>query len=254
MAYARRFKSRRTRFGRRTAKRLRYRRRFTRFTRISKYKPSRQFNYAFSNSQIVKMRYCQQVQLNPASTAGSTASIIYSANSIFSPNVTNSVNVAAPSPHKPMGFSTWSSIYNHYLVLGSRMTVQMIPNNNVNPLVSGGIATIMVQDTSTSLAVGTTVFESGRANFKYIPPSGIDRAIVLRKSVNVRKFFNVRDLRDSIDNYGALMTASPDEQVYYDLQFFPVDTTVAGVAGPLCLITIDYIVLMTGPKDLSQSA
>jgi len=220
--------------------------------RSNTYKTSIQKSLAFSKSQIVKLRYIQQVQLNPAATAGSVAWIYYSANSINSPNIGQSPNVSYSASHQPLGHDQWSTVYNHYLVLGSKMSVQLIPNNSVSPFLAGGLATLMLQDTATSIIVASTVMESGRATYKNIAPNGTG-PYRLRKSCSVKKFFNVRNLKDNIDNYGSLFGSNPAEQAYYNLQFFPTDTTVTGVLGPMCLVTIDYVVLMTGPKDLSQS-
>lgn len=220
--------------------------------RTNTYKTSIQKSLAFSKSQMVKLRYIQQVQLNPAATAGSTAWIYYSANSINQPNQGQSPNVSFSTSHQPLGHDQWANVYNHYLVLGSKISVQMIPNNSVSPFVAGGLATLMVQDTPTSIIVASTVMESGRAIYKNIAPNGTG-PYRLTKGVSVKKFFNVKNLKDNIDNYGSLFGGNPNEQVYFNLQFFPTDTTVAGVLGPMCLVTIDYVVLMTGPKDLSQS-
>jgi len=218
----------------------------------SKYSTSVQRALGFSRSQLVKLRYVQQIQLNPATAAGSTANVIYSANSIFLPTNSFSSNVSFSTSHQPLAFDQWAAIYNHYLVLGSKIKCQLIPNNSASPLLAGGICSIMVQDTNAAVTTATTVAESGRASYRQVAPNGTS-PLFLSKSFSPKKFFKVKDLMDNIDNYGAPVTTNPTEQAYFALQFFPIDPTASSVIGPLVLVTLDYTVLFTGPKDLSQS-
>jgi len=218
----------------------------------SSYALSKQNALGFSRSQLIKVRYVQQVQLNPASTAGSTAYILYSSNSINQPNVATSASVSTTVSHQPLAHDQWSAIYNHYCVIGSKCKVQLIPNNSINPTVSGGIVSMMLQDSATPITVATTVLESGRASYRQLAPNGTSPTF-LSKSYSTKKFFKLQNIKDNMDNVGSLFGGNPDEQAYYTIQFFPIDLTVAGTLGPLMIVTIDYTVLLTGPKDLSQS-
>lgn len=235
----------------RAGKRRVFKRRYTR-RRRGTYRTSKQNALGFSRSQIVKLRYVQQVALNPAAAAGSTAWCFFGANNINQPNQGASASVSFTTSHQPLAHDNWANIYNHYTVLGSKIKVQFIPNNSSSPFVGGGLVSLLLTDTPTATIVGTTVMESGRAAYKYMSPNGTG-PYMLRKNCSVKKFFNVKNLKDNQDNYGALFGSNPNEQAYYNLQFFPADSSVSGVLGPLCLITIDYICLFTGPKDLSQS-
>lgn len=215
------------------------------------YKPSVQHALGFSRSQYVRLRYCQSIQLAPSAT--SNAYIIYSANSIFSPNVGASAGVSQSTIHQPLGRDQWAAIYNHYIVLGSKITFMCTPTNSTAPASAGGIVSLLLTDTASAITTPTTVLESGRASYLQITPNSTGDSTILRKTYSTAKFFKVSNPEDSIDNYGAAVGANPDEQAYFIGQFFCNDLSSSTSAGPLIWVTIDYFCLLTGPQDLTQS-
>jgi hypothetical protein len=77
--------------------------------------------FGFPNTIITKLRYCTNMILS--ATAGGSAITVFSANSIFDPDVTN-------TGHQPMYHDQYAAIYKNYAVLGSRIQVEFINNNS----------------------------------------------------------------------------------------------------------------------------
>lgn len=251
MAFRKRFGRRRRFFRRRTfgrARRFSFRRRLF---RKGTYKAGVQRAIAFSRSQVVKLRYSQQVSLNPTTA---NAYIIYRANSINDPAATRSASVGGTPDHRPLGYNQWAAVYNHYIVLGSKIRVKASSGNSSNPTTAGGIISILLSDQATPNTNPTTVFEQGRTSYKQMASNSNDGSISVMKTFSPKKFFNISKLKDNVDLLGAPMASDPTEEAYYHLQFFANDQSTTGTVGPLCWVDIDYICLLTGPIDIPQSA
>lgn len=255
MAIRRRTFIRRRTVTRRTYRRSgRYgkRRAFKRYGRVT----TRQNKLAFSRSQLVRLRYCQQVTLNPNADSG--AYIVYSANGPQSPNISNSTGVSTTLAHQPYGWDQWSAIYNDYIVLGSKITVTAGAPNSTNQSSAAGILGVLLSDSpspySVTTSAGATVqMESGRCAFKQFNSNGNGKPVILSKKFSAKKFWNVSKLKDNVVRLGAAVSATPNEQAYYHLSFYSNDESISTSAGPYCWVAIDYILLFSGPADLQAS-
>lgn len=256
MAFRRRAYKRRRVTVRRTYKRFtRYGKRRT-FKRTGRRVATRQNRLAFSLSQVVKLRYCQQVSLNPNADSG--AYIVFSANGPQSINISNSTGVSFTSAHQPYGWDQWTAIYNDYVVLGSKLRVSAVPPNQSSTASGSGMIVALLSDSPSPYTVTTSAgalaaMETGRAAFKQMSANSSSSPTVIRKHFSAKKFWNVTNLKDNIVRLGASVTATPNEQAYYHLAFFTNDESVTTSAGPYCWVTIDYIILFSGPSDLQQS-
>ena len=92
---------------------------------------------------LIKMRYVSDIVLNPA--AGSTASYVYSCNGMYDPDITS-------TGHQPMGFDQWMAFYQHYTVLGSKLSCSFASSNAD---LTTGAAIVGVAQRATSTAVST---------------------------------------------------------------------------------------------------
>lgn len=245
------YKRRRT-YPRRTYRRFRrYGKRRT-FRRIgNSYRQTRQNAVGFSRSQIVKLRYVQQVALNPV--ASTSAYIIWRANDIQLPNETASGGVATTSNHQPYGYDQWAQIYNDYVVIGSKITISALPPNSTNGAASAGDLALFLSDSATAYTNSYTQIETGRAVFKQLAALGSSGRVILRKGFGAKKFWNLANLKDNITRVGAAVGASPNEKAYYHLYWSTNDTSITTSAGPFCWAIIDYYVIFTGPSDLASS-
>lgn len=184
------------------------------------------------------LRYCEQV--NMTSTSGGLQTWVFSANGVYDPNISG-------SGHQPMGYDTWATLFNHYVVRGSKINVQVTSNGTVpNPAYFG---LYLTDDSSAPYTSYSEFIEAKRGMYKLLPQDS-NRAIYLSNKFSAKRFFNVTDIKDNLDRLGSDVTANPSEQAYFMLW---VQTTNATTQAVNAVVTIDYIVEYSEPKDLSQS-
>ena len=125
-----------------TKRRYKRRRRVYRLKR-KRYRKARNLVLGgFPKTKIVKLRYVQEITLNSASGVYDVHS--FRANSLFDPDY-NGVG------HQPSNFDRWMEIYNHYTVVGSKITAKYMPSTNPSSN-AGGYFGIMLTDDSTTMA------------------------------------------------------------------------------------------------------
>ncbi len=215
------------------------------------YRTTIQRALGFSRSQIVKLRYCQQVTLSPS--ASSNAYVVYAANGPFAPNIGASAGVGLTSSHQPKGWDQWATFYNEYVVLSSSLSVTSSPPNSTAPAAGGGLLIAHLSDSATPYSTVTGVMEDGKAIYKQFNPNTSSSPVVVRHKFDSRKFWDLKDIRDNQKQFGALVSANPSELAYFIVMFFCNDTSSSTSAGPYCFVTIDYTILMTGPQDIIAS-
>ncbi len=226
---------------RRKPYRKRKQRRYRRRTTIGRVKPTLP---GFPSSRVVKMRYCDQVGLDP-SAGGNVASYVYRANSVYDPQ--NPVG-----GHQPIGFDIWEQLYNHYLVLGSKITCQFVAGDvNVNdPYVCGAFTS---DDSVFSTANFTTLIEQGLSSYTVLQPSSNGNLPRRKAFYSPRKFFAIKDIADNAARLGSAVSGNPDEMAYFVLWAAALDQST-NVGAIRALITIEYTVLFAEPKHQAQSA
>lgn len=222
--------------------RRRYRRKRPSRRRRRRYKRSRQLtNYAPSGmptQRIAKLRYAEQTTIT--STSGVLDSIRFRANGIFDPNV----DIGG---HQPMGFDQWSTLFNHYVVLGSKLTMSIVPfDAGGGPCATGAYLT----DGSTVPYTSASEFmEAKKGTVKLISPDQRKATYVVSK-FSAKKFYNVKDVKDNVSRIGSPVSADPSDQAYYVIWVQNRDGSTSSYS---VLVQIDYIVLFSEPKDLTQS-
>lgn len=219
------------RYGR---KRKTYRRKKMRGRRplTSRYTPS-----GMPAQRIAKLRYAEQVELT--STLGGLTEHRFSCNNAYDPNTTG-------TGHQPMGYDQWSALFNHYTVLGAKVTINTLQNAGaVNP---GYIGVYTTDGTSNPYTSADEFIEAKRGSFTQLVA---DQAHVKRlvSKFSTKKFFNVSDVKDNSE-LKASVTASPSEVAFWNIWYHTTDGTTNSVK---IMVVIDFIVSFSEPKDLSQS-
>lgn len=198
---------------------------------------------AFSNQQVVFMRYVATVSINP--NIGATGEHQFRANSIFDPDYTG-------VGHQPMGRDEWATFYDHYTVLGCSIRATFLSQgtaNNQNIFVGG----ILLDDDSGLISNIATVLEQGKARYAFIGNSDSGNSIkTVRHYYNPRKFFGVKDMKDNRDMLGADMSTNPSENAHFKIFIGSTDVT-EDVAPQEVLVTLVYKCLLTEPKNLLTS-
>lgn len=187
---------------------------------------------------VMKLRYCENILLN--SVDGSLASARFSANSCHIPFV---------GGHQPMKWDQMKLFYNHYVVIGSKITAKYLGGSNITAtnIVATGID--LNDDTALAGTDFTTIVEQGRTQFKLVAESA-DVKTQLSSKYSAKRFYNIKNIKDNLDRLGAQVTSSPAEEAYYHLWARSLST--GNFAGRY-MIVIDYIVLFSEPCDVAAS-
>lgn len=217
----------------------RKKRRYTRRKRVTNY--SKENARPFPDSYKANLRYCVETQLDAA--VGSFASATVYANSLFAPtSVTGS--------HQPMGFDELAFLYNRYLITGAKVTVTFTGDVSTGESQYVGLT---IHNTA-AFPGGTisTLVEQGKTVYRVLGPTdGDQNTVILTKAISMRKEFQVTDLSGNIDEYGALVTASPINGMFCSLW----STGMANEDPVECnaLIKVEFTGYFTEPKLLSSS-
>jgi len=184
------------------------------------------------------LRYTDHVT-SITSTLGALGSYVFRANGIYDPNYTG-------TGHQPMGFDQWAALYNHYVVLGAKMTVKVLPSaSSTAPCIIG---TMVTDGTAVPYTTPGTFIEAKRGPYRLFKAT--DRVVSLVQKYSSKKQFNVTDVKDNVARIGAPVTADPTEDAMFNIWFFTMDNTTA---SPNLFVTIDYIVEFSEPKDMVTS-
>jgi hypothetical protein len=207
--------------------------------RRSKNYTTGQLKNVISDRQLVKMRYCDTVTINPG-IGGTPATHIFSANGIYDPDIT-------AIGHQPIGFDQWMNFYDHYTVVGAKINVNFTNHNTGDSYVCG----VHLDDDVTVIGNANSLREQ-KSNYTYLNRAGESSSMrQLSQKCSVKKYLGKSNLVDS-DECKGTTSANPAEQVYFHVWCAPLDGT--SDEGDLrCNVQIDYLVLLTEPKNLSES-
>lgn len=186
-----------------------------------------------------KLRYVETGALTTGAT-GIMSIHSFRANGLYDPNHTN-------AGHQPMYYDQYMAVYNHWKVLGSKITVEIIPAGTSTQVPIH--AALWVDDDFAYNGTFGQALELGvLKNYLLIGGQSKNTKQRLTNTWSLKKYFK--------DKYNAAqvtgnITSDPTEQSAYMLGFQAVD----GVSEPNynMIVTIDYIVDFFELKDTSQS-
>lgn len=189
---------------------------------------------------LIKMRYCSFATLNP--TAGTQVTRLIRANGLFDPDATG-------TGHQPVGFdqylgtSTSTGFYNHYTVLGAKITA-IFDRTDAVPAFCG----IHLNAGTTTLTGVDALQERPRTLWKIIPSDKGQTKMTYKFSA--KKFFGVKTILGE-DSYKGDYNSLPTEQCYFHVFAGAADTSTDTNVN--VTFQIDYIVMLTEPKAIGQS-
>lgn len=212
-------------------KRMRRRRR--KYTRIPR-------NFVVPDRKLVRMRYVDAVNLNPA--AGAANSNVYAANDLFDPDVSG-------VGHQPLGFDQWMAFYDHFTVLGSKCIVRAWNGTAASP----AVAFINLNDNSSISATLSTIAELNNTTRKPLALSAAGGSIqtILSRSFSAKRFFGNRNPMADDEQSGSA-SSSPTERAYYIVGCYPLDHA-ADLGNITVEVEIQYTAMFHERKDLTQS-
>lgn len=204
----------------------------------------RSVNSAIQIPNMYRLRYHEDILLSTG-TVPSLNWHAFSANGLFDPNITG-------TGHQPMLFDQLAVFWNRYTVLGSKITIKVVPNTSTNPT-PGAYCGITLDDNNTlNSANESSLIENGKGAYRFINPSlnGSTPSTTLTSRFSARKFFNKSSPSDD-DTISATFVANPADQAYY-LIWVSCPQTVSSIPFNIS-VTIDYIVRCHEPRDTPQS-
>jgi len=209
------------------------------------FRPQRLLRVGFPKTNMVKLRYVESVSFDPG--LGTLGQYIFSANNVFDPNVTG-------IGHQPMCYDQWAALYNHYVVVGSKIKAQFFYGSNVTTNTEGFLCGINLQDDASLSTDPSTVMEQGLSKYRFgaaIGTTNASRGIMVTKGFSAKKFFNITNPTDNYSRIGAGVGSSPTETA----NFIVFAGTPATDDLPFVKLTviIEYIVIFSEPKGQSQS-
>jgi len=207
------------------------------------FRMQKQVRVAFPKTTVVRHRYVTAFSINPV--LANAGYHWFRANSMFGPDFT-------ASGHQPLGFDQWSTFYNHYIVLGSKIKATFSLAATGTEVGSIMVAGILLSDAASGPSDVTTLVEQGNANKKYSYFNLTDRPKTVSKGYSAKKFFNIANVSDNVTRIGAPVTAHPPESAYYGVFVGNANTSI-DCPNILVMVQIDFITLYSEPKILPQS-
>lgn len=202
----------------------------------------------FPSNRMVRWRYAESFLLNPLN-GGVIVNTVFRANSPFDPNV------SGPTGRNALGADQWGTFYSHYCVVGSKISCKF--SRTASAANANSIVGIYL-DNQTAIPSTTDVTglrEQGFARFKELIGAQTGYLVpTVRNFYSAKRFFNLQSIKDNQLWLGGEMSASQPPtsgDAFYHV-FAGVNITGGSAGGPIeCMVTIDYIVLLSDPNTLS---
>lgn len=191
---------------------------------------------------IQKLRYATYFTLS--SSLGTVQTYVFRANSIYDPDYTG-------SGHQPLRHDQLEMLYNHYVVLGSKITVKFLSSEfqNTGALMVGVYTSA---DYNPGFGNATTYIENGRGSYRLINNIGdAVKPTTCTGKFSAKKFFNVTSVKDNLTRIGASFGNNPVDPAYYQIFCRNAGGTFDNTVR--CMAVIDFVVALSEPKDLDQS-
>lgn len=187
----------------------------------------------------VTLKYCETVSVSPS--GGIVSSYVFRANGIFDPNYTG-------TGHQPMGRDTWATMYNHYLVTGSRIRATFLPT--VGGYLPVAYGCLLHDSGSLTATNASTLIEQGLSTQKRLiwGSAAYNLPMELVQTFDASKYFGMKAGSDMIYDLGAQVGQSPADEAFFVLW-------VGGLTGSdtigttnIC-VEIEFDTLFTEPKE-----
>jgi len=188
----------------------------------------------------VTLRYVErQTDLN-SGAAGAISEIFWWANGLFDPR-------DAIGGHQPLGFDQMMLMYNHWVVIGAKITIDFVNLDATNPQIVG----IRPADDAVALNSVERVMEFGTTKYKLLNKWGTagDKTQMTYR-INPNKFLGVSHPLSSSRVRGSA-TSNPAEGCFFGMFAAPQAAIDPGVVR--CSVRIEYVALFMEPKELAQS-
>lgn len=160
---------------------------------------------------------------------GTADTVVFSANGMWDPDIT-------AVGHQPVGFDQFMALYDHYTVLGAKITA-FYRNAAAQPY----ICYLAVRDTNVTSTDSRVLIENGYVDFQVIDGTGNDRAMcTLKQNVDIGKFLARNDPLSDPQLKGS-SSANPTEGVFFHVGGFAFNNEDAGAVQINVVIEYDVV-------------
>lgn len=173
------------------------------------------------------------------SNLGSIGTWVFSANGMYDPDITS-------TGHQPMYFDQMSAIYDHYTVIGSKISVEITPiSKDQVPVIVGCYKNDDATITPSSL---NSLMEQTQCRYKVV---NLNAGVTTRFSLkwSAKKTFGGSVLGN--DNLQGTAAANPTEQTTYT--FFCKTVDGVSTASVYMNVSVQYIAIWDELKDIQGS-
>lgn len=205
---------------------------------------------AFSNQQLVSLRYGTQLTLNSTSI-GTYGTHSFRANDIFDPDFTG-------TGHQPRGFDQWAQFYDNYVVLGSKIRVHCqnaILEPQETAYTNGEhnqsyICISLTEDQESSAGDIHEMLESRKFTYRALDSN--KNTTYLTKTYSAKKFLGIKNVMEHSPLI-ANVTGHPQQEVFYNITGFSGNGNTVISARLNLIVVIEYIVMFKNRKVLPES-
>lgn len=196
--------------------------------------PSR--NFPLPKEFVSNLRYVEAFSINPA--IGTPSTYTFAANGLYDPNITG-------AGHQPMGFDQMTALYNHYEVIGAKISMTVVNSGTVEGFNCG----VKLDDngTLTNIDLNTT-WEEPLMSWRTVS-SYFDTPVKIVQKFSQKSFFG--DKAGDRETWGD-GASNPADIAYFICCIGPV-TSTQDLSSLPCVVEIDFIVKWHEPKDFVSS-
>lgn len=188
--------------------------------------------------KMAKMTHKYVESFALTSSAGVITPYRMSCNGMYDPNQSG-------TGHQPYYFDQMSALYNHYCVVGSKVTVTCVNISASDPAYQIGI--YVNDDTSASIPNINAIAEQSTGYFKTVP-AGNNNTLYLKSKWSARKYFNRNPLANT--ELQGTSSTNPTEQSYYNIV---LQANAASTVTCTFTVTIEFIAIWKEITEVSQS-
>lgn len=183
------------------------------------------------------LKYTEAMQL--VCSAGAYNAALYACMGMYDPRY-------AAGGHQPLYFDQLMTLYNHYVVLASKITVKF--SNDAADSEAMRVV-LNINDDASLPTYMNTVIEQTPNSRTVITAEGYDRVYTLSKTFDAEKVFGPGFENDP--NLQGDASKNPTEAQYYCFCFQTLDEVATGTIN--CNFEIEYTAVFSELKDVAQS-
>lgn len=184
----------------------------------------------------------KSITLNPAS-GGAPVLHSFNCNGMFDPDHTG-------TGHQPLGFDQLMAMYDHYVVVGSKITVNF--SNNSSLASDRAIIGVITDDNNSIPGDVNQIIENGKGSYAYLQPLGSNNSsLSLSSTFSPKTALGVSHPMAS-ENLRGDSSTNPTEGAYFNIWASAVNA-LDNPVGITCTVLIEYVAIFTEPRQLALS-